>query len=59
VEASVITERGCDAAVMVIEEQAYAILREPLGVAFNGSERLRLSNASGSVELARERPTEL
>jgi len=47
------TERGCDAATMALDEEAYAILRATTTMEFAPPNRLRLINESGSLELVR------
>ena len=56
VEMSHRTERGCDAARMTLDDAALAILMAPMAIAFDGSGRLRLSNARGTLDLVRETP---
>ena len=47
------TERGCDSATMALEDEAYAILHTTMTMEFTPPNRLRLINASGSLELVR------
>jgi hypothetical protein len=47
------TERGCDAAREALDDEAYAVLSEPMTMEFNRPNRLRLINENGSLELVR------
>ena len=47
------TERGCDAARMALDNEAYAILNETMTMEFTPPTRLRLINEKGTVDLVR------
>lgn len=47
------TERGCDAAQMVLDDEAYAILNETMTMEFTPPNNLRLVNERGTLELLR------
>ena len=53
IEMSVRTERGCDAATMALDEDAYAILHETMTMEFTPPNRLRLINQNGTLDLVR------
>jgi hypothetical protein len=55
VEMSHRTERGCDPVTMALDDEAYAILAKTLTMEFTGSDRLRLINERGAIELVRNR----
>lgn len=48
------TERGCDEASEALDDEAFAILTQPVTVEFTPPNRLRLSNENGSLVLVRE-----
>ena len=48
------TERGCDSATMALEDEAYAILHTTMTMEFTPPNRLRLINASGTLDLVRD-----
>lgn len=54
VEASIITERGCDPEVMEIENLAHTIMRRPMTMEMTSPDHLRLINGFGSVDLVRQ-----
>jgi heat shock protein HslJ len=47
------TERGCDAARMALDDQAYAILHETMTMELMPPNRLRLINEKGTLDLVR------
>jgi len=47
------TERGCDAATMALEDEAYAIVSKTMTMELTPPNRLRLVNESGTLELVR------
>lgn len=47
------TERGCDAASMAIDDEAYAILSKAITMEFTPPNRLRLINENGTLDLVR------
>lgn len=47
------TERGCDAATIALEVEAYAILNKTMTMEFIPPDRLRLVNENGTLELVR------
>jgi len=47
------TERGCDAATMALDDEAYAILNEAMTMEFTPPNRLRLINGNGTLDLVR------
>lgn len=47
------TERGCDAATMALDDEAYAILKEALTMELTPPNRLRLINEKGTLDLVR------
>jgi hypothetical protein len=51
---STITERGCDPAIMQVEEQTHAILRLPMTMEITSSNAMRLINEAGTLELVRK-----
>jgi heat shock protein HslJ len=48
------TERGCDAATMALDDDAYAILHETMTMEFTPPNRLRLINEKGTLDLVRD-----
>ena len=48
------TERGCDAATMALDEDAYSILHETMTMELIPPDRLRLINEKGTLELVRD-----
>ena len=53
VEMSGRTERGCDTVTEVVDEEAYAILHDPMTMELASPNRLRLTNENGALELIR------
>jgi len=53
-EMSFMSERGCDAATMALETEAYAILRKTMTMEFTPPDRLLLINENGTLQLVRE-----
>lgn len=47
------TEMGCDEATAALDDEAYAILTQPMSMEFAPPNRLRLANESGTLELTR------
>ena len=52
-EMSARTERGCDAATMALDEEAYTILSETMTMELTPPSHLRLINERGSLDLVR------
>ena len=48
------TERGCDAATMALDDEAYAILNETMTMELTPPNRLRLINSIGTLDLVRD-----
>lgn len=55
IEMSDRTERGCDAARMALDDEAYAILHEAMTMELTRPNRLRLINEKGTLDLVRGR----
>lgn len=53
-EMSLRTERGCDAASMALDDEAYAILNEIMTMELTPPNRLRLINEKGTLDLVRD-----
>ena len=53
IEMSRRTERGCEAARMALDDDAYAILHETMTMEFTPPNRLRLINENGTLDLVR------
>ena len=49
------TERGCDAATMALDDEAYAILHNSMAMELTAADCLRLVNEQGTLQLARIR----
>ena len=47
------TERGCGEATAALDDEAYAILTEPMTMALTPADGMRLSNPKGTIELVR------
>ncbi|WP_300974192.1 META domain-containing protein [Sphingomonas sp. LHG3406-1] len=48
-----LTERGCEPERMQVDEQAAAVLRQPMTMELTPPDRLRLINAGGIIDLVR------
>ncbi|MFL6738305.1 MAG: META domain-containing protein [Sphingomicrobium sp.] len=48
------TERGCDAASMALDDDAYAVLNKTMTMEFTPPSRLRLINENGTLDLVRD-----
>jgi hypothetical protein len=48
------TERGCDPAVMALDDESYEILRKPLTMQLTALNHLRLINGTGTLDLVRD-----
>lgn len=53
IEMSPRTERGCDAATMALDDEAYAILSQTMTMELTPPRRLRLINENGTLDLVR------
>ena len=53
IDKALLTQRGCDAARLAVEEQAIKVIRAAMTMEFTEPDRLRLVNEWGTIDLVR------